>query len=264
MNGDSKSTNSTAAATSTAALPKIRHEWYQNAQSITLTIYAKGVSKDTADIEIHDDSIYVSFPHPSNPSSTFTFTVDPLFALIDSSQSTSNIMSTKIELILKKAQPGQKWHSLEGTAPLKPSKDATTSAPPQDPVKTAVLSSTITEKAPSYPTSSRTGPKNWDKLADDLHAQTKAKKKQPAKPKSQSKSKSSPNTSEDEAAEDVDSDYDTGDAVDGFFKKLYAGADDDTRRAMMKSYYESQGTALSTNWTEVGKGPVEVVKGKDD
>jgi suppressor of G2 allele of SKP1 len=45
--------------------------------------------------------------------------------------------------------------------------------------------------------------------------------------------------------------------IDDFFKKLYADADDDTRRAMMKSYQESGGTALSTNWTDVSKGKVE-------
>ncbi|KAI0651903.1 SGS-domain-containing protein [Trametes meyenii] len=47
-------------------------------------------------------------------------------------------------------------------------------------------------------------------------------------------------------------------AVNDFFQKLYADADEDTRRAMMKSFQESGGTTLSTNWDEVGKGRVEV------
>ncbi|TDL28644.1 SGS-domain-containing protein [Rickenella mellea] len=47
-------------------------------------------------------------------------------------------------------------------------------------------------------------------------------------------------------------------AVNGFFQKLFDGADEDTKRAMMKSYQESGGTTLSTNWDEVGKGEVEV------
>ncbi|TCD71560.1 hypothetical protein EIP91_008941 [Steccherinum ochraceum] len=47
-------------------------------------------------------------------------------------------------------------------------------------------------------------------------------------------------------------------AVNDFFQKLFANADEDTKRAMMKSYSESGGTTLSTNWDEVKKAPVEV------
>ena len=41
------------------------------------------------------------------------------------------------------------------------------------------------------------------------------------------------------------------------FQDFYKGADPDTQKAMMKSYQESNGTALSTNWAEVSKGKVE-------
>ena len=37
------------------------------------------------------------------------------------------------------------------------------------------------------------------------------------------------------------------------FQKLYADATDEQRRAMVKSYQESNGTSLSTNWDEVKK-----------
>ena len=39
----------------------------------------------------------------------------------------------------------------------------------------------------------------------------------------------------------------------GFLQKIFANADPDTRRAMMKSYQTSKGTVLSTNWAEVSK-----------
>ena len=50
---------------------------------------------------------------------------------------------------------------------------------------------------------------------------------------------------------DDDSDDAAGVDAMGFFQHLFAGADDDTRRAMMKSYVESNGTSLSTNWDDV-------------
>lgn len=43
----------------------------------------------------------------------------------------------------------------------------------------------------------------------------------------------------------------------GFFEKIYRDADPDAQRAMMKSFIESNGTTLSTNWAEVSKGKVE-------
>ncbi|OAP60144.1 hypothetical protein AYL99_05146 [Fonsecaea erecta] len=271
-NGDGTLTD---ASPSTAAPPSvptnIRHEWYQSPQTVTLTLYAKNVPKDACEIDIQEDSVSISFPHPSDPHSTFTFTLDPLFALIDPSQSRSAVLSTKVELTLKKAQAG-KWHNLAGVAPLKaPSSNTgsvkTSTSMLTDPSSSATQPAVVKENAPSYPTSSRTGPKNWDKLADELHAQTKAKAKAESKGKAKSKpddsskdTQSSPPTSDVGEDADYDSDFDTGDAVDGFFKKLYASADEDTRRAMMKSFYESNGTALSTNWKEVGSKKVEEVK----
>jgi suppressor of G2 allele of SKP1 len=51
----------------------------------------------------------------------------------------------------------------------------------------------------------------------------------------------------------------TGDAqLNEFFQKIFADADDDAKKAMLKSFQESGGTTLSTNWDEVKRGPVEV------
>lgn len=54
--------------------------------------------------------------------------------------------------------------------------------------------------------------------------------------------------------DDSDDDINTSENPDDFFKALYADADDDTRRAMMKSFVESGGTALSTDWDKVARG----------
>ncbi|KZT30561.1 SGS-domain-containing protein [Neolentinus lepideus HHB14362 ss-1] len=63
--------------------------------------------------------------------------------------------------------------------------------------------------------------------------------------------------SDPEVTSDKDPNAGGDNAVNSFFQKLYGDADEDTRRAMMKSYVESGGTTLSTNWEEVGKGKVE-------
>lgn len=146
-------------------------------------------------------------------------------------------MGTKIEITLSKQTPGQKWKTLEGSA------DTTTLA--ERPAAPAAS----TGSAPSYPTSSRHGAKDWDKVASSLTS------KKP-KDKKDKKDRDGERGGDASDAESVSSEF-GGDAVDGFFKKLYAGADPDTRRAMVKSYVESQGTSLSTNWSEVGNKTME-------
>lgn len=47
-------------------------------------------------------------------------------------------------------------------------------------------------------------------------------------------------------------------SVDQLFKKIYANGSEEVRKAMNKSFQESGGTVLSTNWGEVSKAKVEV------
>jgi suppressor of G2 allele of SKP1 len=49
-----------------------------------------------------------------------------------------------------------------------------------------------------------------------------------------------------------DKDEIEGDETSHFFKKLYKDASAEQQRAMMKSYQESGGTVLSTDWSNVG------------
>jgi len=61
----------------------------------------------------------------------------------------------------------------------------------------------------------------------------------------------------DKLAQEVEEDKLEGDAaLNKVFQDIYAGATEEQRRAMMKSFLESNGTVLSTNWEEVGKAPV--------
>ncbi|KAF2673553.1 SGS-domain-containing protein [Microthyrium microscopicum] len=205
---------------------KIKHDWYQSADKVYFTLLAKGVPEDKTSIDIHAESLTISFPTITG--GDYDFSLEPLYAPIDPEASISKISATKIEITLKKVT-ASKWPTLEGVAkPVAPSNPTGMDAVIREKVLGSEAPSTaaapVPEKssAPAYPTSSRTGPKNWDKLADE-----------------------------------IGDDATGGDDVNNFFQSLYKGADPDTQRAMMKSYQESNGTVLSTNWSEVGKGQVE-------
>uniref|UniRef100_A0A1I7U771 SGT1 n=1 Tax=Caenorhabditis tropicalis TaxID=1561998 RepID=A0A1I7U771_9PELO len=63
---------------------------------------------------------------------------------------------------------------------------------------------------------------------------------------------------EKQAIKDEEDEKLEGDAaVNKMFRKIYDDANDDVRRAMMKSYSESNGTVLSTNWAEISKKKTE-------
>jgi len=64
--------------------------------------------------------------------------------------------------------------------------------------------------------------KNWDKLGNEIEKETKEEGN-----------------------------------INQFFEEIFKGGDEDQRRAIQKSFYESGGTVLSTNWSEVGKKKVE-------
>ena len=239
VNNAPKSVTSAVPASSVQTpADKIRHDWMQTNDNVVVTLYCKGIPKDKASVEIKENSLEISFPLATR--SDYHFSLDPLFSSINRMKSRYKIMSTKAEFTLVKSTPGQKWASIESTESLqKESGESPDSS--QDPVKRAVLADKANNVGPAYPTSSKSGPKNWDKVASDL---TKRPKKNPKE-------------GEEDAMEDPGLEEEEGDPTNNFFKMLYAGADADTKRAMMKSYQESNGTALSTNWAEVGKGPVE-------
>ncbi|CAL8099676.1 unnamed protein product [Orchesella dallaii] len=83
----------------------------------------------------------------------------------------------------------------------------------------------VTEEfKPSYPSSSSKR-HDWDKVEKEIKKQE-----------------------EEEPDEDINS----------LFAKIYNSGDENTKRAMIKSMQESNGTVLSTNWEEVGKKSVDV------
>uniref|UniRef100_A0A915IUW4 SGS domain-containing protein n=1 Tax=Romanomermis culicivorax TaxID=13658 RepID=A0A915IUW4_ROMCU len=85
----------------------------------------------------------------------------------------------------------------------------------------------IEKKVHTYPSSSSRGPKNWDRIAKEAEEEEKNEK------------------------------YDGDQAVNRLFQQIYADSSDEVKKAMMKSFTESKGTVLSTNWDEVKRDKVD-------
>lgn len=55
----------------------------------------------------------------------------------------------------------------------------------------------------------------------------------------------------DRLAQEADKEKEDSSDINSLFKQLYKDATDEQRQAMIKSYQESGGTALSTDWGDV-------------
>ncbi|KPM35856.1 hypothetical protein AK830_g10714 [Neonectria ditissima] len=250
----------TAATASTQAPAKpavpanapIRLQEFQSGATMSVSIFSKGVNKEKLQVQYLPSAVILdSVIYPNGDEKPFRL---DLWGEIDTDASKHTVTPNKVELTLKKKSPG-KWPQLKGESkeeatdadaakeqaeldflkearkkamqaseestkpdaaePAAPSLEAKGKEPaaPVEPSKPAGL---------SYPTSSRTGAKNWDTFGDD----------------------------EDE---------EEGKDVNVFFKKLFKGANPEQQRAMMKSFTESNGTSLSTDWNDVKDRTVETV-----
>ncbi|CAL0320482.1 unnamed protein product [Lupinus luteus] len=193
----------------TVAKPKYRHEFYQKPDEVVVTIFAKGIPRNSITVDFGEQILSVIINVPG----TDIYTFQPrLFGKITPAKCRFEVLSTKIEIRLAKAELIH-WTSLEFSGGV---------IVPQR----VNFSSVAGGQRPTYP-SSKPKRVDWDKL----EAQVKKEEKE----------------------EKLDGDA----ALNKFFREIYQDADEDTRKAMKKSFVESNGTVLSTNWKEVGSKKVE-------
>ncbi|TDZ59841.1 Protein SGT1-like protein A [Colletotrichum trifolii] len=188
----------------------VRVDFFQSNTSVSVSVFAKGVPKDEFKVEYGEQELRMNHIPGHEPLYTI-----PLYGTIDPAGSKHTITPNKVEFQLKKAD-AIKWPVLcrdPGSSDAKPA--AAAAAPSAAPVAAAPKPAAA---APAYPTSSKKGAQDWDKL---------------------------------DVGDDDERD------INAFFKTLYKGSTDEQKRAMMKSFVESNGTALSTDWNEVKSRTVE-------
>ncbi|KAM5181745.1 protein SGT1 homolog [Mantella aurantiaca] len=181
-----------------------RHDWYQTESQVVVTVMIKNVPKDDAHIQFAERELTVNVKLQSGE--IYNLTLFLLHSIVPA-QSTFKVLSTKIEIKMKKTE-AIRWDKLEGQADVQ-------------------VKHFTPDSLHEYPTSSHYT-KNWDKLVGEIKEEDKNEKME-------------------------------GDAaLNQLFQQIYSDGSDEVKRAMNKSFMESGGTVLSTNWTDVGKRKVDV------
>ena len=186
-------------------ISRITHDWYQTETHVVIEIRVKKLKEQQVETNFAPNSltVFIRFAETYAAEDTMYKLILNLSNQIVPEQSTCKILSTKVELKLKK-QEGIRWNSLEGS-PAIPTSDIEPDHPP------------------TYPT--RLGGKDWNKIDTFL----------------------------DTELEYLKENQDAGDV----FSMIYKDADENTRKAMNKSFQESGGTVLSTNWDEISQKKTE-------
>jgi suppressor of G2 allele of SKP1 len=120
--------------------PKVRHEFFQNENFVTISIFIKKADPAMTTIEFTPTAVNIQVKLPTG--TDFVLDFDPLANEIVPNEAKYSILGTKIEIKLKKKLIGVKWNTLEG-----------------------VDEKSITDK-PSYPSSSKKKV-DWNALTVD-------------------------------------------------------------------------------------------------
>ena len=197
-----------------------KHQWYQSQTHVTIEVLARDVRASEAEFAATEDSATVTIRRePRNGNAAETPPYALRLRLFGGIHPADSKLTVGVAKVELRLRKSEaiQWSDLTAEA-----REKTKATQPLN-------FSDASMSRPAYPSSKAAQtkrPTDWDKLEAELDAE------------------------EEEAP--------TGDAaLNKLFQDIYGKADEETRRAMNKSFQESGGTVLSTNWAEIGSKTTE-------
>ena len=197
-----------------------KHQWYQSQTHVTIEVLARDVRASEAEFAATEDSATVTIRRePRNGNAAETPPYALRLRLFGGIYPTDSKLTVGVAKVELRLRKSEaiQWSDLTAEA-----REKTKATQPLN-------FSDASMSRPAYPSSKAAQtkrPTDWDKLEAELDA-------------------------EEEEAPSGDA------ALNKLFQDIYGKADEETRRAMNKSFQESGGTVLSTNWAEIGAKTTE-------
>jgi len=217
----SSATRSAGFAKNTCVAPK--YQYYQSDKVLTISILEAGVQQQDLTVRFEPNHLVVIL---RKNGTDFTIIAGSLYSKIDVEKSKVVFKDEKVLIKLRKAD-AYEWHELLGKTNDNNTRRTTSKGVSEEALNNnsdgvAVHSQKINE-APNDCKKARpyASHRDWNAIERNILEEEKNEKPE-------------------------------GDeAMNQLFKQIYGDANDDTRRAMVKSFQTSGGTVLSTNWDEV-------------
>ncbi|CAB9496377.1 Protein SGT1 homolog [Seminavis robusta] len=200
-----------------------KYQYYQNDKFVKIELLEPNVQESDLEVRFEETHLTVKLTKNAVP---YTVISGHLYNEVDVEGCKTIFKGEKVLIKLKKQNLNFEWQELLGKRTFKePTPSTTAAAAGETKQDDNGVETSPPPPADSSDSSPRVRPyashKDWDQIEKELTDQEKSEKPE-------------------------------GDeAMNKLFQQIYATADDETRRAMVKSYQTSGGTVLSTNWNEV-------------
>ena len=253
---------------------KLKYDWYQDDSQVVVAVMIRNLVKEETQVEFGENSATALLKLPDGSDYKLQLV---LHQAIVPASSLFSVTPSKLELKLAKAT-GVRWAKLEAD-PNPEAEEAVNSLPTEadvateDPHAAAVTQDQLVEAVACAAESIALDGEAASEPNEASESSTNGVRIEAGSEDSNSTSASSSKTSkarmgaknwdkivkEFEEEEEKNGEKDVND----LFKQIYSQGDENMRRAMNKSFLESGGTVLSTNWDEVRREKVDV-KPPDD